>query len=293
MKHQFEHLTASTAELLNLSNDLRIREVQSERWVHYPRAKAALVAMGRLAAHPRTTRMPSLAIYGDSGMGKTMLMRKFCEDHPPLFDPRKGIERQQVLPIQLAGRPGERQLFAQILHALGVNPGLRAGAVDMQFVVIWLLKAIGLQVLVIDEVHNILAGSAREQRIVLNTLRYLSNELHISLVCFGVADAREAISGDAQLARRFDELTLTRWSSTPAFEELMISILRNLPLREPSVLTALSLRRVLQITEGLTARIFRLMNDLAIAAIESGVEKITDAAVDQWQPPFDAEAVAA
>jgi chromosomal replication initiation ATPase DnaA len=293
LKHQFEHLTASTAELLNLSNDLRIREVQSERWVHYPRAKAALVAMGRLAAHPRTTRMPSLAIYGDSGMGKTMLMRKFCEDHPPIVDPRKGIERQQVLPIQMAGKPGERQLFAQILHALGVNQGLRSGAVDMQFAVIRLLKAIGLQVLVIDEVHNILAGSAREQRIVLNTLRYLSNELNMSLVCFGEADVREAISGDAQLARRFDELTLTRWSSTPAFEELMISILRNLPLREPSVLTALSLRRILQITEGLTARIFRLMNDLAITAIENGVEKITDSAVDQWRPPFDAEAVAA
>ena len=112
----------------------------------------------------------------------------------------------------------------------------------------------------------------------------------ISLVCFGVADAREAISGDAQLARRFDEMTLTRWSSTPAFEELMISILRNLPLREPSVLTALSLRRILQITDGLTARIFRLMNDLAIAAIENGVERITDGAVDQWQPMFSAEA---
>ena len=83
MKHQFDHLTVATAELLNLSNDQRIKEVQSERWVHYPRAKAALVAMGRLAAHPRTTRMPSLAIYGDSGMGKTMLMQKFCEDHLP------------------------------------------------------------------------------------------------------------------------------------------------------------------------------------------------------------------
>jgi predicted ATPase len=100
LKHQFDHLTVATAELLNLSNDQRIKEVQSERWVHYPRAKAALVAMGRLAAHPRTTRMPSLAIYGDSGMGKTMLMQKFCEDHPPLVDPRKGIERQQILPIQ-------------------------------------------------------------------------------------------------------------------------------------------------------------------------------------------------
>ena len=136
MAQQFDHLTAITAELLHLSDDLRIREVQSERWVHYPRAKAALAAMGRLAAHPRTTRMPSLAIYGDSGMGKTMLMKKFCEDHPPLVDPRKGIERQQVLSIQLAGKPGERQLFAQILHALGVNQGLRAGAVDMQFTVV-------------------------------------------------------------------------------------------------------------------------------------------------------------
>lgn len=101
MAQQFDHLTAITAELLHLSDDLRIREVQSERWVHYPRAKAALAAMDRLAAHPRTTRMPSLAIYGDSGMGKTMLMKKFCEDHPPLVDPRKGIERQQVLSIQL------------------------------------------------------------------------------------------------------------------------------------------------------------------------------------------------
>jgi predicted ATPase len=117
--------------------------------------------------------MPSLAIYGDSGMGKTMLMQRFCDDHPPVLDQRKGIERQQVLPIQLAGKPGERQLFAQILHAVGVTQGLRANSVDMQFTVVRLLKAIGLQVLVIDEVHNILAGSAREQRIVLNTLRYL------------------------------------------------------------------------------------------------------------------------
>ena len=42
-------------------------------------------------------------------------------------------------------------------------------------------------VLVIDEVHNILAGTYREQRIVLNTLRFLSNRLQISLVCFGVS----------------------------------------------------------------------------------------------------------
>ncbi len=30
--------------------------------------------------------MPSIAIYGDSGMGKTMIMKRFRDDHPPSFD---------------------------------------------------------------------------------------------------------------------------------------------------------------------------------------------------------------
>ena len=56
----------------------------------------------------------------------------------------------------------------------------------------------GVQVRVIDEVHNSLAGSYRERRIVLNTLRFLSNRLQISLVWFGVNEAREAISGNVR-----------------------------------------------------------------------------------------------
>jgi len=95
-----------------------------------------------------------------------------------------------------------------------------------------------VQVLVIDEVHNILAGTYREQRIVLNTLRFLSNRLRISLVCFGVNEAREAISGDVQLARRFEQFTLSRWAANEQFESLAVSILRNTPLRQPSVLSA-------------------------------------------------------
>ncbi len=90
-----------------------------------------------------------------------------------------------------------------------------------------IMEAIGVQVLVIDEVHNILAGTYREQRIVLNTLRFLSNRLQISLVCFGVNDAREAIGGDVQLARRFDQLTLSRWAANEQFEMLVALILRH------------------------------------------------------------------
>lgn len=47
---------------------------------------------------------------------------------------------------------------------------------------------------------------------------------------------------------------------------------------------------MLQITEGITANIFHMVNNLAIAAIENGSEQITNEAVESWEPEFDAEA---
>lgn len=139
--------------------------------------------------------------------------------------------------------------------------------VDLEQVALRLMRAVDVHVFVLDEVHNILAGTFREQRIILNTLRYLSNELKISLVCFGVNEAREAISGDVQLARRFEEFPLARWSAEEAFEQLVLAITRNLPLRQPTVLSARALRKILQATDGITAKIFRVLNDMAIEAM--------------------------
>lgn len=219
--------------------------------------------------------MPSVAIYGDSGMGKTMIMEKFCDNNPSRFDPTTGVQAMPVLAIEMTGKLGERRLYAEILAALGAPQAPRADIVQMEQAALRLLKTVGVQVLVIDEVHNILAGSYREQRVVLNTLRFLSNRLQISLVCFGVIEAREAISGDVQLARRFGELTLNRWAANEQFEALVSSILRNMPLRRPTVLTPKSLRRILQISGGITANIFHAITSLAAESIESGIEHIT------------------
>lgn len=53
----------------------------------------------------RTTRMPSIAIC-DSGMGKTMLMQKFCTVHPPGFDPE--IEHTNAGSSVANDRPSRR-----------------------------------------------------------------------------------------------------------------------------------------------------------------------------------------
>ena len=88
-------------------------------------------------------------------------------------------------------------------------------------------------------------------------------------------------------------LAALRVSPVPAmraFGSGYVTILRNTPLKRPSVLTPKSLRRILQITEGITANIFHMVNSLAIDAIGNGSEQITNEAVESWEPEFEAEA---
>jgi len=50
------------------------------------------------------------------------------------------------------------------------------------------------------------------------------------------------------------------------------------------------LRRILLANDGVSARIFRMLNDVAIEAIETGVERITDEALERYKPVGEDEA---
>ena len=57
--------------------------------------------------------------------------------------------------------------------------------------------------LIIDEIHSLLAGTFREQRIILNAVRFLANDLQMPLVCLGTEEANQALMTDQQLAESF------------------------------------------------------------------------------------------
>jgi len=50
--------------------------------------------------------------------------------------------------------------------------------------------------------------------------------------------------------------------------------MRSLPLRRESEIDEKALKRILKVTGGITSGIFSIMSQLAIAAIESGEERI-------------------
>lgn len=52
--------------------------------------------------------------------------------------------------------------------------------------------------MIIDEVHHLLAGSVREQRQLLNQLKFISNELRMPIVALGTSEALYAMQTDPQ-----------------------------------------------------------------------------------------------
>jgi hypothetical protein len=70
---------------------------------------------------------------------------------------------------------------------------------------------------------------------------------------------------------------------------MVTAILRSLPLKRPSVLSAQGLRHLVRIADGITA-LFGVLNELAIDAVETGTECISDTVIETWKPAIEKEA---
>ena len=112
--------------------------------------------------------------------------------------------------------PDERRFFSAVLEALGAPDRSNDRLAAKQDMAVRMMRATGVRMLVIDEVHNMLSGSRDQQRRLLNLLRWLGNELQIPLVAVGTAEALRAIHSDDQLANRFEPFSLPPWTEGDA-----------------------------------------------------------------------------
>lgn len=274
---EYNHLLPGYRVHAALSDDERIAWIRADRWLETARASAALAKLQDLLSYPQRDRMPCLLLYGDTGMGKTKIIRKFLRDHPAKFDSATGVTTMPVVAMQMPAEPLERDVYGELLNALGAPGPTNDSSYRLKEVCRSLLRRMSARMLVIDEIHAMLAGSFRQQRIFLNVIRFLANDLKIPLICAGTDLARQALLTDPQLAERFEAFHLPRWSDDRHFGQLLSSLGSILPLRRPSELaTAVIRRRVLEMTDGVTMRIFRLIETVAVEAIRDGSERIDE-----------------
>jgi Bacterial TniB protein len=278
LKPQYLHLDPTTRDIAVEDAESRIRRIRSDRWISYPRAERALAECEELLNFPKRIRMPNLLVVGPTNNGKSAIIERFRRTHPPI-EPSKtldGIAHVPVLKVQMPAGPDERRFFGAILDALGF-PGMPSDSVTKrQDSAVRMLHAAGVTCLAIDEVHNLLSGSALQQRRILNLLRWLGNELQIPLIAVGTAEALHAIHSDDQLANRFEPLGLPPWQDDEEFRNLLGTLEAVLPLRRRSDLAKAELaRRILCASEGILGEIVAIVTRAAVRAVSTGAERIS------------------
>ncbi len=269
------HLQPAVRPMLQLDDEQRIRALRADRWIDYPRAVDALARLQRLLDTPRRERMPCMLLHGPSNIGKTLIITKFLREHPPAYDAQRGLQQLPVISMQMPPAPDQRRFYRALLEVLGVPQSPNTTLATLEYVARDLLKRLSPQMLIVDEVHHLLAGSAREQRAALNLLKYLANEVKMSIVAVGTSDAPVAFQSDAQIHSRFTPVELPRWGESEEFRRLLASFESVLPLRRASELSQrATVQFLVAASGGLLGEVARLVCDGAEAAIRDGSERI-------------------
>ena len=284
MTEEFAHLEASTRRYLAGSDDARIRRIRTDRWITYERAEAALGSLHDVLQFPKRTRMPNLALVGPTNNGKTMIIEKFRRAYPVIEANRtpEGNAIVPVIKIQMSAGPDERRFFGAILDAVNFPYVPTESIAKRQDSAMRLMRSSRVDLLIIDEVHNLLSGSRLQQRRLLNLLRWLGNELQIPLVAVGTHDALHAIQSDDQLANRFTPVGLPPWRDGDTYRKLLSTLEAVLPLKRPSHLQRPDLAaRILASSEGILGEIISVVTMAAVAAIQNGEECISTTLLDR------------
>lgn len=276
--------------LLSKSDEDRVAYIVKDRWINYPLAQEIIDTLEKLKTYEKNkSRVTSVLLVGSSNNGKTSLLNEFMRRNPTYdyysenpdkltkeyFDKytATGVPSLYIL---APSEPSETRLYSNILNSIFAPFKERDSIARKQYLVEYYLELLNVDMLIIDEIHNILSGSVAKQKQILNAIKNLSNHLKIPIVLSGTKDALRAVSTDTQISSRFRPIYLKKWKMDKEFVSLLATFLSTLPLKKESqILTHNTAMEILEISDGYIGDIVGLLKEAAIYAIESGSERIT------------------
>ena len=286
MAAAWSHLGEQAQTVVEQDDQERICFIREPHWVSYPKAQRVLGLLQDLLERPRVPRAPCYLLLGATNNGKTALFQRFCERHP-FEDDGRGNGCLPVFCISAPPIADEKRFYDAVLETMDVRRASSTVA-NAQANVIRIFRALGVRILLIDEIQHLVAAGAIRSRQMMNVLKYMSNDLQISIIGAGVQSAFNALQSDDQMANRFKPVVLPRWDLNEEFLQLLASFELLLPLRKPSNLTDKEIAVKLHgMIGGKIGELATLLADAAVEAIHSGQERITSKALRQlgWVSP--------
>lgn len=262
---------------LSIEDEARIDRMKGDTWIGYDRALAIRGQMDALLRHPRTHRMPNMALIGETNNGKTMLLHNFAKRHNPPIDPNAEQTTLPVLLIATPPSPDEGRLYYAMLDRLCAAGSAREPEDSKLRRLKIILQHLDTKIILLDDFYNIGAGTPKNRMKFLNALRSLSSELGLPIIVSGLPETLNALSVDPSISNRFKPVFLPRWkeSNLEEFARFVMSIEKLLLLEKPcALINETALKRLLIFGEGLLGEIVAILRLLAESAIRSGKESI-------------------
>jgi len=208
--------------------------------------------------------MASVLFWAPPNSGKSHIIKRFLELHTAQI----ASEAAGVLSMELNDGLTEKRLYLDLLSALNA-PAPETTASRLQAMVIMQLRARRIRLLIFDEIQRATELRHRDQIAILNVLKYLSNQLSISIAGFGSGEAKALIKSDPHLEERFEIVALPDWKTQ---EKWMVKVVRDrlsfIPLRRPTIVDR-DLMSALYFNSGARpGRLFNLIERTAIAALD-------------------------
>jgi type II secretory pathway predicted ATPase ExeA len=284
----FSHLHPAAALVVEREAEYRIRWLGKIQWIEHPEATKIHSKIIEIIDQEPSDRMENILLFGDSGVGKTVLLNKVLEPYNGSSTASGYISPRPAIMVNMPHKPTTKDFLESILDVFN-TPTTKLGAlreVNLLPLVTKLLRISSTRVLIIDEINSIRVGNLRQQRELLQLLRFLSNELHMALVCAGMPEARYALDSDPQLRSRSHDVELPIWKAGPDLQKFINLLVQSKPLRMPSPVESTQLcKLVADRSNGITSSICKAINRAAVGAIRSGREMIDLAALqdpDVW-----------
>lgn len=290
----YQHLSASTALCMDKGTDERLIKIRDYCWIDYPQANRILSKFEKLLTVPKRHRMPWIAFISDDNNGKTRLAYRFLLLHEPDLNLDGDAIIAPVMLVDAPSKPSEGQFYSNILNRIAYPYNKSDSIPVKQAYVLKQLSSIQLRVLIIDGFHNMLIGGPKKRQQILNIIKYLSNELNISIIGVGNKEVLHCIQHDPHAVSRFEQITLPKWLLNHDFITYLGNIEKELPLLYPSNLTEPCIsQKLFSMSEGLLGELSDILSLAATEAILSGEEKITEKLLDRlsWIKPSQKKAV--
>lgn len=283
MTDDYAHVDEAVRPLISLSPRERAEYCHRPRWVPYEMADTILASFADLYNRPISDRTENYLLYGESGNGKSSILREFMRQHPVIMDEESGMVAESAVYLTVSSDPSVLDFWESILQAMCIGYGHRDSVREKRKRALEMLRFAHVKTIILDEFQNFLLTKAQTLKL-LACIRDINIEACVPIIAAGNWQCEVTINRDAHLKTRFDLIRLPEWTPDKKWSEFVSSFESTLPFRKPSFLWTGSLaERLYELSGPILGNTVKIIKRAAAWSAMQDHDTITEAAFGQLQ----------